>query len=370
MKIQKLKVEIIPTLLIILFGFSNLGKMLFLEGTFLNLLSYIAMASIGGISTFYALLERPNTKDIKILIALYLAVILSAIHTGNYRLQEFYMPFMYLGIGFLLMNFKINHKLIYGTFIMYVLFFSLYIPKGINYRIFPGYSRNYYSVIMIYNVILVYIADYENNIKTKITPALITFIISLWAIGRSGIIASALLLIFVFIEIQRKNIKSSKYARVIVTTILILIFLMISSKVLYEKILYKYFERLITQGLSDRSRTLIIQEYIYLAKQSFGNFVFGVPIRDNYLFSIWNSNLHNSFARLHAFFGMFGLSSLICLSMKSFIRYWKQNRFFAFLMCVLFIRMSTDSVAFNGIFDPIIYYFIFNKSLQQNSIIE
>lgn len=359
------KKKAIPTLLVILFGLFDLGRMSYESGTFLSLIFYAGMASIGGVSAIYVLLKNPKKIHLKIFIVLYTIITASALYTGNYRIQEFYMPFMYGGMGLLLLNYKLDYTLIKISFMFYLIFFLFHMPKGINYRIFPGYSRNYYSVIMIYHCVLLYITGVENKIRIRLLPALATFIISVWAIGRGGIITSGILLTVVLIEYIKNDYYLANHNRSFILRIQGLVFLlMILGLYIFffasNDILYKYFERLATHGVTDRSRVIILEKYIYLLRTSFWNILFGGPIRNNYFSEVWNTNLHNSFARLHAFYGLLGVITLVKLLIGFVRNHWRRNKFYIALFCIMLLRMSTDSIAFNGMFDPLIYYFLLN----------
>ena len=199
-----------------------------------------------------------------------------------------------------------------------------------------GGSRNGVSTILMIQVILVYISCIEQKKQIMIWPALISVFFSAWAGGRGGLLVNTLL-VFGILIINFFN--NRKYFRqtIKLMTIFTIIFCLINllDNTIFETILY----RLSTQGLEDTARALLRNEYINLASNNFKNLIFGVNIKHNAIFSSFGYNLHNSYLRLHANFGIVGL-----------------------LIVAIFLRISSDELALFGFIDPIIWFLLLYKN--------
>lgn len=360
MRISKLKFEIVPTLLVIFFSFATLGKMYFPIGLLNHFFNY-GMAIVSAIGILYTILTKLNLKNILIIFGAFIIFIIPVAHNDNLDLyQRFIMPYLYLGIGLLLVNFKLNYRLVSISFIIHALFFIAHFPLGIGHPIFNDTSRNYHSVIVIYNAILFYISTYQNNTKIKLYPVIMTLLICFWSVGRSGILVASLFFLVIYYEKLKSGNASTKHIKVVFSfmfaTFLIFILLLFD-----DNIFYRYIARFTEEGFQDNARSRIIDEYFHLMTSSTNNFLFGVNTEFNNLFQRYGYNLHNSYLRLHSLYGFFGLALAFVLFLNSIRKYWKNHKFYILLMLVILVRISTDQAAFFGIFDPLLIYFTLNS---------
>lgn len=358
--INKLRMEVFPSLLVILFSFTSLGKMYFDSGLLYQLSNY-GMGIIGIIGVLYTLLARLNWKNLLIIFVSFLIFALPVIHNDNLDLiQRFVQPFLYIGIGLLLINFKLNYRLVAFSFIIHALFFVVHFPSGVGHPIFADTSRNYHSVIIIYNAILVYISLYQSNMKVKLYPALLTLLICLWSLGRSGILVAVILFLVVYFQ----RIKSGKASTRHIKYTFSVIFSMVILYIFYfadELFVYRFLGGFLESGFEEKGRSNLLTEYWNVASSSFQNILFGVNTEGNPVFHRYGYNLHNSYLRLHSLFGLAGLLTIIILILNAVKKYWKNHKFYIMLMAVILIRISTDQAAFFGIFDPLIIYFTLNS---------
>lgn len=332
---------------------------------------YYTLAFIVGLTSFFYVfwrLKEINTEIFISLFVLYFLMILSAIITKNIQ-GGILFNFQYIGITLLLVHSKLNIKFIKISFYILSLFVISFILQGLNPAEVFYFSRNQISSVIIVQSTLYYISCIENDSKFTSTPAMLTLIISFWSIGRSGIISSILLLIIILAS-SKKNptLKSPnniriKYSISILTIILVSIFTWGSISTVLMNVSNNIeiaIERLISEGVGQRS--IIVSEYIKSASENFLSIIFGGAINTNN-FLVTNSfsdNLHISYLGIHAYYGLIGGLIIFFLFLKSFNyltirKYWTQ----LLLLIVLLIRISTDSLAFPGMFDPLIYYFIF-----------
>lgn len=357
------KNNIKPTVALELFYLAYFLKMIVGATSNSSLFFSGIMVIIGVSSMLYILIIKKMNYKSKIVIAFiiyFIFGIITSLYTGNYRPQEFLIVIQYFGIGLILLKYTLNYKVVKMSFFLYSAFFAINIVIGKHPdELFIGFSRNSISVLMILHSILYYISMYQNKIKLSLYPAIVTVVFSFWAIGRSGILSSLLLLVIITVYIQMKN--SSKNFKIIYLTMFLYIVYLVLVTFFYDEILSGAFQRTIRLGLFDPHRMMIITEYVNNIKNSLGSFFWGVSIYNNDIFSIYDYNLHNSYLRLHAFHGIFGTLIILTLILRSVVKYLKIKEYlYLGLLIVILLRMSTDIVAFHGPYDPLIYFFTFN----------
>jgi hypothetical protein len=360
---QKTMSNIKATIALVLFYFAYFLRMVVGPYSTLGLIFYGIMSSIGLISLFYILFMKRMEFKYKILAPLIVFLmfgVIASLYTGNYRPEDFIIVLQYIGIALILLKYTLNYKIVRVSFIFYVIYFAINLIIGKNPdELFIGFSRNNILVIMILHTIFYYISMYQNKITIRFYPAIISVIFSFWAIGRSGIIVSLLLLLIIILYNQFQSSRKS-YNIIVISTLVILIYTVITT-FFYDELLRGAIERTMRLGIGDNHRGDIIDEYFYNIKHSIGAFFWGVPIHDNIVFSMYGFNLHNSYLRLHAYHGLFGVVVIITLIIRSIFKYIKTKEYlYIGLFLVLLVRMTTDIVAFHGPYDPLIYYFVLN----------
>jgi len=360
------------TILLIIFYFSYFLKMISGNHTIWFSLANFMMVSIGFLGlVYFAIICKFKGKSRILLIftTIYLFLLLSSLYTNNYRIQDYILPLQYFGVSMIIIGTKLSNKLMRWNFLIYCIYFAFLMLQGVHPdNVFSSVSRNNISIIMIIQTLLLYISDTQNNSDIKLIPSVITVIFSFWGIGRSGIITSLVLLLgIVIINLfyQKSSKKKVKFfGAIIVVTVLTMILVTFYYDVLFSKAL----NRSMLMGLVDTNRNRIIGEYYHILGSSFASILFGVPLFTSSIFSFYDYNLHNSFLRLHAYYGLFGFLIIFALLILSFINGLKKKRIFYLLfLLVLLLRMSTDIASFNGPFDPLLYYFIFKLAFKKET---
>jgi hypothetical protein len=282
---------------------------------------------------------------------------------------RFFAPihFIISGYGFSMILIK---KYVY-SWSAYFVFYSL--AAYFLFYMFLGYSgdevlkwssSNNISIIMLISCISLYIIlDFENR-EINLIPAALTLLISIWGIGRGGIISSLILFIgLLFFKYKNK----SKYIFILVTT-LILIFLLIflfSDSLIEFAINNNYLSnaafRFIERGdefTESSARSNMWQNYYN--NLDFQRIIFGANVeKDPWDTGAENSyNYHNSFINLHLQTGILGLIT-ICILLFALFKYYKINKLYFILLLVLLSRSLTDTMIFFGRYDFIPYFFIF-----------
>jgi hypothetical protein len=301
---------------------------------------------------FYSKLKE-NSAILVFISVMILTAFITSIFGENYRLEDIVLIFTYYGIAFIPLLFNLNYKLFLGFLYILLLFFIISMIRGVNPNELFNISRNFVSVVLLIGLSLYIISCVQNQRHPNFFVILLSFIISVWATGRGGIISIALILItYPFISKIRKWYK-----------FLILFFLAIFTFTVYsyfEDILFQFgLGRFSSMGLVD-IRSEINADYLEKLLSSTRYILFGVPLSEIPSIVELDYNPHNSFIRLHIFYGLVGFIFLFFVIIYSIIHYLKtKNFFFMILLIALLIRSYVDSTSFHGPLDPPIYIFLF-----------
>lgn len=236
---QKKMKNIKATLAIELFYFAYFLRMVVGPDSTQGLIFYGIMSSVGMISFFYILFMKRlqyKHKILGVIIVLFMFGVIASLYTGNYRPQDFIIILQYFGIALILLKYTLNYKIIRVSFLFYATYFAINLILGKHPdELFIGFSRNNIVVLLILHSTLLYISMYQNNIKIKLYPAIIPVLFSFWAIGRSGILVSFLLLLIIILYNQFLSERKS-YKTIFISIFLFLTYLVIST-FFYDEIL-------------------------------------------------------------------------------------------------------------------------------------
>jgi hypothetical protein len=196
-----------------------------------------------------------------------------------------------------------------------------------------------------------------------IFAAFSNLIISVIGLGRGSIIVAAILLIFVLsFEFYLSKIKTL-YKFIIFTLITISATAYIMSNwsqlstLVSDIILGSKF----VDGVFDESRGQIISEYF--AKIDILHFFLGADFLGTSIVEKFDGNPHNSYIRVHAFYGLWGLVLIFLPLLIIFIK--KVNRPFKFAVFFLIfsalVRAISEPIFFPSLLDffYVLYFFIF-----------
>lgn len=292
-----------------------------------------------------------------IAIVIYSLIILSlitSIFSENYRIEDNILIFTYFGIAlipfFVTLNYTIYKVFAYSI----ILFFLVQIINGVNSNNIFDVSRNFISVSLLWGVGFHIISCFQNNRIPSILIIILSLAVSIWATGRGGIIAFSLLLVFMpFL------IKTNKFYKFMVIGFII-------GLSIYT--FYNLYDLLFEFGLGrfedmqfESERSTINNDYLNCIFISISNLMVGANIMDIPSIIEVDGNPHNSFIRLHVYYGLFGFVLLFSLLTFTTIKlFFKKNYLYLLLLIVLLVRSAVDSIAFHGPFDPLIYFLIFH----------
>jgi hypothetical protein len=250
----------------------------------------------------------------------------------------------------------------YIVFYGLVGYFLMLMFAGVGPRETLVCSYNGISMMMLIACISLYIILSMENKKIDLKPALITLLISIWGIGRSGIGSSFVLLLgLLFIRLRAKQ----KYIYIGIITLFITLF-----------IAYLYRDGLFMFAMDHSFFRNAIDLYLARSMEGpdpriamwtnyFNNLdIFRVIFGANVLTDPWPQgqlfayNYHNSFINLHSQTGFMGLI-VLALIIFSLFKFYRTNQLFLFLFLTVILRWSTDIGLFFESWDFIPFFFIF-----------
>jgi len=278
---------------------------------------------------------------------------------------------VYLPTFFIISNFGIALILIrgyvysWGGYIVFyglAVYFLMLMLAGVDLTLTMG-STNIISIAILIACISLYIILSRENKKIDLKPALFTLAISIWGLGRSGIISSFVLLLGLIYAKIRAN---RKYFYVMI--IFLIIFLL--SAYWFFDYLYKFvmdcsfLRKAIDFNVQRYTRNASDPRFNYwtyyfnnlnLSRLIFGVNAAEVPWPDG---EINEYNFHNSFIHLHLQTGLMGLVTMVLILFALF-KYYRTHKLFFFLLLSFVLRSTTDLFIFFSRFDFILFFFIF-----------
>jgi len=253
-------------------------------------------------------------------------------------------------ISLFILNNKFDARLLKIPLYLSALVFSAYfVQHRTLHGVYAGISENYVSVVMIMNVILINMIEVRQKKQISILPSVVCLIFSLLAVGRSGILCATLLFLNVISARWMGLSKGVKWG------VFLLVFLPTVGFVVSNiGLLIKYgegltiMEKFSESGMESHSRSIILNEY--LAHMSLENIFLGYNFENNYWFKHYGLNPHNSYIRLHHYFGFLFFVVMLFI-IRNLYRLFRHNRFLAGCAFVILLRAYTDTLLFQYIYD-------------------
>lgn len=290
-------------------------------------------------------------------IFLLITGLISLFINHNLSLLSYIILFSYLGISILFLRTKFILELSYIPFILnsgYLIFYFLLHKSLVG--AFAEQSVNYVSITILYSLIFIYVAQYQNNkANNNYLLILVGIFLSVLAGGRGGCISLALLFGLTYMNSFFHPTKNE---------IVINIFVLVSivSLLFYYLIVVGDIFALLGSGFSERGmdsngRTLIWGLYLFKCLSNPKSFLFGVPIEEAIPIEIF-PHLHNSYLMNYANFGLLCFLVLLIIYVKIFFVLKKYDLHISFLYLAILERAVTDIVFSNFDGDIFIIYFI------------
>lgn len=255
---------------------------------------------------------------------------------------------------------KYSSKIILLPFWLLIIFIVIRLLSNPDPNAVFMRSRNYISFFLIITVLPYYFTRLKLRQTFSTVPAIITFALSVYSLGRSGILSSMILLLAVILGL---NLKKSTFRLVSLVSILVF-----PTMVVY--FLNNY------ASINDIRRIVEIAEWSnmggrtsfwlnYLENSNFLTFFFGMDINTNAILDIGGSYLpghvHSSILN---FISVGGVAALVFLGVITFrmIRSYSINLSIFLLAIALFVRIFTETGCLFGYFDYVIWMFLFVKT--------
>lgn len=254
-----------------------------------------------------------------------------------------------------------NLRILYGAFIITILWLLVLFSSNLTFaNIFYDLSVNYVSIILIMYASLISLIAYRQEKKYIITPIFLSFLLSLLAMGRAGILCSFILLLNAIIyKFKHSSIKKPIFSVFILLFIITVIVLYnleeISSMI--EKL--SLLERFTEKGVKSPSRGIMIDEY--LTNINLETLLLGYNFKENDWFIHYGLNPHNSYIKLHSQLGWL-FFVIIYILFISLLKLFKKSIYVFVMLTVMLLRGWTDVFVFLGFYDFIIVYYILHAS--------
>lgn len=372
LRINKIKANtLISTLIIVLFYMANFLRMLEVAT-----LPYLFVLLIAGVLGWWWFL-RSSYKKVVVLttfLIMLVSTVLNGVFIGNVSAGDIINVICFFG---LLLCLYISDVSVKSANIMMVLCLAFFIASLIRDPLEPqvfSSSRNYNSVILLLFAGVYYTALENHNKTIRVWPAILILLISIWSMGRGGILAGAVMLLGILYIRFKNQINQSKYHKVIwsclglATSLLLVIILIQDGFVRYilDNTIFKLGKfSYADNSFADNPRVDLWSEYFSKTGCSIKYILLGAPLDQCMHIHFFENNTHNSFIQLHAYNGMFSCIIVLFLIMRAEWYYLKNNLSTHFLMLnILILRAMTDKFIFYQYGFPIFMYFLLYQDIR------
>lgn len=343
---------IIPVFLLFLFLKFWLG----INSSLIANLMTVCFVSLGLFTLVFMSFKLKPLSVISIIIItlIFFSQMLSLV-SSNYRFEDGILSFQYLGIALVPVFYKLNYKLYKNINYIIILFFVYYIVKAVPPDEIFLVSRNFISVVLLICTGYQIIASYQNDKQPSILLVFLSLIIAIWSIGRSGISLYIVLLACLPFISNIKFVYKIVFILLIVTVSLSLFYYF------YDTLFETAISRFTVMGFEDIRET-VNQDYVAATFSSPLYVLMGAPLAPIKSMAFVDFNPHNSFIRLHIYYGFFGFITVISAIIFTLFKYFvKKNYLFLITFAVLVFRSAVDSTSFHGPLDPLIFFFVFSS---------
>ena len=262
---------------------------------------------------------------------------------------------------------KFTSKILLLPFWFLLIYIIIRLFENINPNEVFVRSRNYISFFLIITVLPYYFVRINFNKTISILPALLTLILSLFSLGRSGIISAIILFIGVILasKIKRRTKK-------IIGFIFVLVLVLGFSFYLQNYSSLKDIERIVDTSDWNKlgGRSTFFKNYF--DNLDLFAFIFGMDVNTYKILNLGGNYLpghvHSSILN---FISVVGISSILffLLLFKKIKYASKVNLPILFLFMALMFRIFSETGCLFGYFDYVVWMFFFVKT-HQNIIVK
>ena len=223
--------------------------------------------------------------------------------------------------------------------------------RGTKATIYLESSNNYISVHLLAPAVLYYGMLEARGKKAPVIPALVTWVLSLLAGGRGGLIACTILLGGILIHHFLQD-ETTRRERVILGLIFLLILIPIFFLIL-QLFVSKFnglyvVERFLDKGLEGGGRISCWTEYIEKTFTDPLRVLFGTPLSDVKWAIHYKGNLHNSYLFVHAYTGLAGFLFLVVMLIRGIVLAIRNKKWIYLSALLAFMFRGLTDHVFGG----------------------
>lgn len=295
------------------------------------------------------------TKRMLVIASLFVvSAVLNIVLVGNNTVSGIFFTLIYLGVYELLADDEVDERYILVSIYAdcFIMIWNILL-HGVGKQIMLRVSNNFISVFLLIPTIIYYIRLEYQGKKIPLPPAIAVVVTALLSTGRSGIIATAMLLAFVawynafFYRTGRTRFQvfMLRFSIFFSTMLLVVGALSFSSRIMSMPV----FQRFLQYGMYGTGRSGIWSEYLTVASRSLKNTLFGVKYTSLKSMDRYINNLHNSFFNLHAEYGITLLLYIIYALFSNCRKCIKEKKWIYLSMIIVFVtRAMTDKIIGGG----------------------
>ncbi|QWB95439.1 hypothetical protein KHQ89_05660 [Mycoplasmatota bacterium] len=228
--------------------------------------------------------------------------------------------------------------------------------------IFVNASRNYVSVYLLFFIFMYYVSNYKEN-TINILPSVLFFLLSVFAIGRTGILVSRVLVLLTLMWNTRNSTYFKKLINLIIIIIIVIIIVFIQSD-FYKVVFSRFFE---TSNLTLGGRLTIWKEFYEKLFDSILNFLLGPKLDQIPLAVYFDFNLHNSFLNLYSRYGFIIFVIVLMLMVNSLLSMLKRKEILLLIISLIFIMRASTDLLFSYYYGDVLMYFLVLYSLNKTN---
>lgn len=269
-------------------------------------------------------------------------LLLNLLLVGNIMLKMIlYAVIIMPSISMLIFFCRVRIGWLYSIFLFAIGFIAIRWLEVGDLNLITVNSQNYIGFYLVIYALPYYFSCYRDNILPNIVFPIATLVVSIFAIGRGGIIVSLILMIGWFVEYL--NGANGKKYRFLVMGIVAVIAICMVVSITPSDFVGKYFSRFAKKGFRSSVRSGLIDEYVKSLKNIF-NLLLGTKLDDSLpLINFWGDSVHNSYLNTHARMGIFSLLyyNMIIGGLASLCR--NKRVFFTFYYVAVLVKAFVDS---------------------------
>ncbi len=205
-------------------------------------------------------------------------------------------------------------------------------------------SQNAVSLYMLLSLMILIFLHRQGRIAAPLFPSFLCLVLSVWAIGRSGIISSFIIfLAMLFAQARALGTSRSRKSKIAIRG-LIMIFVILSIFIMWDYLLTAsntHLSYLIAKGLHDQARQDMMSSYLHHITPF--SFLFGAELGYMPVINEYSDNPHNYYILLHSSFGLVALIMFILVGFHLIGEIWGGNFVYVISVFACLFRIGTDS---------------------------